>query len=232
MGTHAVRVSAPDTDRRPNSIERAVMPLNLEPIDGQLALAEPESCNEFYHVLPGHPAFPWLWHISLSLTAMSSAISTLLKQPVEDGSYVGLSCLAFDYVIQVPATRTVDFALRQIVPDSMPLVVHWGKDPAKQSGWAAPLQTWLKNIIWPGFVDFIERENPRFKDPNLKRIVEAIRNAYAHGGILEWPNQRPAATWHGATLDKTFHGKNVHEVFGYSDVVALMLLIVNEGLAA
>ena len=86
------------------------------------------------------------------------------------------------------------------------------------------------NIIWPGFIDFIERNNPRFNDPNLKRITEAVRNSYAHGGFIEWPDQRPAATWHGVTLDKTFNGKNVHEVFGYSDVMALMLLIINEGL--
>lgn len=206
------------------------MPLNLKPIAGQLALVKPEFGNEFYHVLPGHPAFPWLWHISLSLAAMSSAISTLRKLTIEDGSYVGLSCLAFDYVLQVPATQSVDFALRQIVPDSIPLVVHWGKNPAKQLGWAGPLQIWLKNIIWPGFIDFIEKNNPRFKDPNLKRIAEKVRHSYAHGGIVEWPDQRPSATWHGVTLDKTFNGKDVHEIFGYSDVVALMLLIVNEGL--
>jgi hypothetical protein len=104
------------------------------------------------------------------------------------------------------------------------------KDPAKQMGWAGPLQTWLKNISWPGFIDFVEKHAPEFKDPNLKRIAEAIRNSYAHGGILEWPNQRPAATWHGVTLDKTFRDINVHDVFGYSDVVALMLLMVNERL--
>src|ERR1700733_7537282 len=108
------------------------MPLNLKPIDGQLALAEPELGNESYLFLPAHPAFPWLWHISLSLTAMSSAISTFLKLTVEDGSYVGLSCLAFDYVLRVPATRSVEYALKQIVPESIPLVVHWGKNPANQ----------------------------------------------------------------------------------------------------
>jgi len=206
------------------------MPLHLKPIDGQLSLVKPEFGNELYHVLPNHPAFPWLWHISLSLTAMSSAICTLKNLPVEDGSYVGLSCLAFDYVLRIPATRSVDYALRQVVPDFIPVVVHWGRNPERFQGWAGPLQTWLQNIIWPGFIDFIERNNPRFNDPNLKRITEAVRNSYAHGGFVEWPDQRPAATWHGVTLDKTFNGKNVHEVFGYSDVMALMLLIINEGL--
>jgi hypothetical protein len=97
------------------------MALNLKPISGQLSLENAELGDEFYHVLPGHPAFPWLWHISLSLTAMSSAICTLKNLPVEDGSYLGLSCLAFDYVIRIPATRSVDYALRQVVPDFIPL---------------------------------------------------------------------------------------------------------------
>ena len=205
------------------------MPLNLKPIEGQLSLLKPEFGNELYHVLPRHPAFPWLWHISLSLTAMSSAICTLKDLPVEDGSYLGLSCLAFDYVVRVPATRSVDYALRQVTPDFIPLVVHWGRNPDRFQSWAGPLQIWLQNIIWPGFLDFIERSNPRFNDPNLKRITEAMRNSYAHGGIIEWPDQRPAATWHGVTLNKRINGRNVHEIFGYSDVIALMLLIINEG---
>lgn len=162
------------------------MPLNLRPIDGQLALVASELGNEFYYVLPRHPAFPWLWHISLSLAAMSSAICTLKKQTVEDGSYVGLSCLAFDYVLRVPATQSLDFALRQIVPESIPLVVHWGKDPGKQLGWAGPLQVWLRNIVWPGFIDFIEKNNPPFQGSESQthcRDGEKFIRTWRHRGM-------------------------------------------------
>lgn len=204
------------------------MPLNLLDVDGQIKQVTLDYGDESYLVYRRHPAFDWLWHVCLSVAAMSSAISILHEKKVNPGDYISFTCIALDYTLRIPASQSVEFAMNESLPEGIPITVHWGKHPEYQDIWAGQLKTWLHNILWPGFVDFVERQNLRFGDQNLKRLTDAMRNAYAHAGVMKWPNQRPASNWHGIYIDKSVHNKNVHEVIGYSDVIAMMLLICDD----
>lgn len=204
------------------------MPLDLREISGAIVRSESSHSEEDYILLPGHPAFEWFWHVYLSVAAMTSAVSQHKQEEVPDGSHIRLSCLALDYTFRIPATQSIGFALSNELPSEIPVTVHWGKKPDQHLSWATPLQTWLKNIIWPGFLTFMEENEGRIRDRNFRDIARAIRNAYAHKKTIDWADQRPAQTWHGLTFNKSLRGKQVHDVIGYSDVMALMLLIANE----
>lgn len=161
---------------------------------------------------------------------MSSAISTIRGTKVNEGDYVGLSCIALNYMLSIPVSQCVECALQNENPAFIEVTVHWGRHPERLAIWANPLRTWLNNIIWPGFIDFFEKHDLKFKNRHLELLVDALRNAYAHAGIMRWPDQRPPISWHGISIDKFAHNRNVHDILGYSDVIALMLLISNETL--
>jgi hypothetical protein len=200
------------------------MPLALSHIPHLIERTEASIGDETYFVYQSHPAFRWLWHISLSVAAMSSAISVKLNARVNEGDYISLSCLAFDYVIRIPASLSIELALEERTPPYIPVTLHWGKRPHYQEGWAKPLQVWLKNIIWPGFIEFVEINGPRFINTDRK-LADAIRNAYAHGGKFTWPEQRRPISFHGLSLDHSLNNKDIHDYFGYSDVIVLMMLL-------
>lgn len=204
------------------------MALHLREINGAIARSGAALGEEDYVLLPGHPAFEWFWHVYLSVAAMTSAVSQDKNRHVPEGSYIGVSCLALDYTFRIPAGQSVGFALGNELPAELPVTIHWGKKPGQHLNWAAPLQTWLKNVIWPGFLTFMEENENRIQDRSFRDIAVAIRNAYAHKKTIEWPDQRPARSWHGLTFDQSLRGRHVHDVIGYSDVMALMLLIANE----
>lgn len=204
------------------------MPLNLTDVDGCIQRITTSKAGEGYQVFPKHPAFPWITHVCLSLSAMSSAISTLRGLTVSEGDYLGLTCIALEYKLRIPLSGCVECALRNENPAFIEIAVHWGRSPEHLEIWALPLKTWLNNIIWPGFIDFVERRDLKLRSSELKRLVDILRNAYAHGGIIQWPDRRPPISWHGISLDSSSHNRNVHEILGYSDVLALMLLISNE----
>lgn len=204
------------------------MPLDLADVNGSIRKVELSYGDENYLIYEQHPAYEWLWHVSLSVAAMSSAISTVRATQVNDGDYIALTCIALDYTLRIPASQAVEIALQNSMPSHIPVTVHWGKRPRNQETWAEPLQKWLKNVIWPGFVDFVERHRGRLSHRGLCSVIDAVRNAYAHGGILKWSDQKPAANWHGICFDKRIHGKSIHDVVGYSDVLAMMLLIAND----
>lgn len=207
------------------------MPLNLTDVEGHIQRMPALSSEERYRILPKHPAFQWLNHICLSLSAMTSAISTIRGLPVGDGDYLGLSCIALDYVLSIPVSGCVKCALENDEPGYIEVTAHEGKRPERFDIWAAPLRAWLQNIMWPGFIHFFETNDLEFPCRDLKLIVDALRNAYAHGGVMSWPDQRPAVNWHGISLDRSVHKKKAETALGYSDVLALMLLISNEILA-
>lgn len=204
------------------------MPLNMTDIEGHIRQVPTNQDEERYQIFPKHPTFPWLNHICLSLSAMTSAISAIRGLKVGQGDYVGLSCLALDYVLSIPVSGCVQCALQNQDPASIEVVARQGKDPQRLAIWAAPLKAWLHNIIWPGFIDFFEKHDLKLQNRDLQLIVSALRNAYAHGGVLEWPARRPRACWHGISLDKSVHNREVHDILGYSDILALMLLISND----
>lgn len=162
---------------------------------------------------------------------MTSAITAIRGLKVGQGDYVGLTCIALDYVLSIPVSGCVACALRNETPNFIEIVSCQGRRPDRLQVWAAPLRAWMHNIIWPGFIHFFETNDLRFSCRDLKLIVDELCNAYAHGRALSWPDQRPRANWHGISLDKSVRNKRVEEVLGYSDVLALMLLINNENLA-
>ena len=204
------------------------MPLALTDIDGQIQRISTSQEEERYRVLPNHPAFSWLNHICLSLSAMASAITAIRGLKVGQGDHVGLTCIALDYVLSIPVSGCVDCALRNETPDFIEIVSRRGRRPERLDVWTAPLRAWMHNIIWPGFIHFVETNELKFSSRDLKLIVDELRNAYAHGRALSWPDQRPPANWHGISLDKSVRNRRVEDVLGYSDVIALMLLINNE----
>ena len=204
------------------------MPLDLTDIDGQIQRITTAHDEERYRVLPNHAGYSWLNHMCLSLSAMTSAITAIRGLNVGQGDYIGLTCIALDYVLSIPVSGCVACALRNETPGFIEIVSRQGRRPESLEILAAPLRAWMHNIIWPGFIHFFETNELHFRSPDLKLIVNELRNAYAHGGTLRWPDQRPPANWHGISLNKSVRNKRVEDVLGYSDVLALMLLVSNE----
>lgn len=205
------------------SIEKWGLHLALK--DGLLTTVEQAFGDEHYVVHRANPVFDFLWHTTLSVSAMSLAISTFHKLQVGKGDYIGLSGVGFDYIVRVPAEGAVHDVMYGAKTPGMVITLHWGRDQTAQSTWPQDLKLWMEMILWPGFVHLFEMHQSAIMKSRDQagRMAKLLRDAYAHGGIITNSKSRETAAWQGVTITPADHGRPVSEFVGGSDLIVLAL---------
>lgn len=207
------------------SENRLALPLR----DGSLTSMEQPYGDEHYVLHRANPAFDFFWHSTLSITAMSMAISSLSGYTVKKGDYIGLSCLGFDYTMRIPSHGAVENVLNGSKIAGFHLTIHWGRDPSAQKDWPAELKRWMDMTLWPGFVHLYEQHQASI----LKRCGEAgklarlLRDAYAHGGKVTNKKSNIEASWNGVNITRADDGRSISEFVGGADLALLALKIAS-----
>lgn len=201
------------------------MPLNLEQKAGELTRAYHMVGMESYEIYPAHPAYQFIWHVSLSINAMTSAICAIENQPMPEG-YLSLACKAHDITVHLPANGMVKHVKEQPLGDPpwIQVSLAWRNEPGKNDGWALGIRRWMWLVVAAGFVEFFEQHRQRARRHNHKvaQMSMVIRDSCAHG--LKIASRKSG----GAELDDLMiiredHGKPLSDFLGLGDFFVLAL---------
>lgn len=206
------------------------MPLNLEQRANMLT-CEDLVCTESYKVYPTHPAYQFIWHVGLSINAMTTAICAIEKQPIPEDGHLGLACKARDIIVQLPAHSMVRRAKEQSAGDSPWIEVSlvWRKEPGKNDGWAKEIRAWMWLTVAAGFVHFFEEHKTEAYKRNHKvaKMAKVIRDSCAHG-LKVTCSKSGGAELNGLKLTSEDHGKPLSDYFGLGDFFVLALRMISE----
>ncbi|BDU22046.1 hypothetical protein [Dyella sp. GSA-30] len=199
--------------------------LNLPLRPGLLTSIDQDFGDEHYVVHRENPAFDFFWHMALSVSAMTIAISSINKLTVSKGDYIGLSGVGFDYTVRIPAHGSVEDVLSGQKILGMVITLHFGKDQSAQAGWPEELKRWMEMVLWPGFVHLFETHETSIskRGGDAGRLARILRDAYAHGGKIANKKSGLESSWHGVSITKANNGDPVSEFVGGSDLIVLAL---------
>ena len=202
------------------------MPLNLESAIGKIDRPLHMAGAEFYQIYPDHPAYRYLWHVCLSVNAMTIAVCTLKQLPVPADGYLGLSGKGFDYVVRVPGYSCVNMALELKEPDCIPITIDWQRKPDAHMTWAPQLRSWMESVVWPGFVDLYEHNQKAIhrSNPHLAAMAKLFRDSCAHGGRI-MRNKGPSTpiAWDGLAIGREDHGRPLSDFAALGDFLILAI---------
>jgi hypothetical protein len=208
--------------------------LQLPLREGVLTTIDQSFGDEHYVVHRESPTFNFFWHMTLSISAMTLAIASINKMPIAKGDYIGLSGVGFDYVVRVPAQGAIDEVMHGYRTKGMVITLHWGRDANAQSIWPDDLRRWMDMILWPGFVHLYEEHEKAIMKSRDEagRLARLLRDAYAHGGVINNSISRIEASWQGVTIKREDHGRPVSDFVGGSDLIVLALKLSSLVLAS
>lgn len=207
------------------------MLLNLLQKEGELTREYSMVGMESYEVYPGHPAYSFIWHICLSIDAMTIAVCVNGDMPIPKDGYLSLACRAHDLTVRLPAYGMVERAKKQ--PGGEPPWIQvsfvWRKEPGKNDGWATDIRRWMWLTVAAGFVELFERHRARAgrHHNDLAQLGRVIRDSCAHG--LNICSRKSG----GVRLDnieilRDDHGKPLSNFFGLGDFFVLALRMFSE----
>ena len=207
------------------------MPLDLELRAGELTREYSMVGMESYEVRPDHPAYPFIWHICLSIDAMTVAVCAIGDMPIPTEGYLSLACRAHDLTVRLPAYGMVKRAKEQ--PDGDAPWIHvsfvWRKEPGKNDGWAADIRRWMWLTVAAGFVELFEQHRGRAgrRNRDLAKLGMVVRDACAHGLHVS-SKKSGGVRFDGIEILRTDHGKPLSDFFGLGDFFVLALRMFND----
>lgn len=204
------------------------MPLDLLEGIGVITRSKDPLGDEDYLIFPSHPAYLFLWHICLSVSAMSMALTQFDdgKRAVNPGDHVRIGGVALDYTLRIPAEGSVRMAITEQYPPFVPLTVHYGKHYGSQEIWAKPLKRWIEQIVWPGFVNLFEHKRILIErgDTQVVALARVVRHSCAHGGMVAMDScKSPEVGWKTLRFTKEMSGDPLFDIMGVADFVLLAL---------
>lgn len=204
------------------------MTLDLLEEVGVIMRGEDSLGDEDYFIFPGHPAYSFLWHICLSVSAMSMALAWLDedKREVNPGDHIRIGGVALDYALRIPAEGSVRMAISEQYPPFVPLTVHHGRHHGTQEIWAEPLKRWLEQIVWPGFVNLFEHRKALIEggDTQIVALARVVRHSCAHGGMVAMDSCKSSeVSWKTLRFTKEMNGDPLFPIMGVADFVLLAL---------
>ena len=202
------------------------MTLNLRSARNVIERAAHGVGEEYYEVYPAHPAFQYLLHACLSVTAMTMAVCMCKGINVPEDGYLGLSGKGFDYTIKLPGHNLVDITLQEIEPPFIPITIEWRRKPDAHAIWALGIRRWMDQIVWPGFVELYEHNQQRIHrgTPAVADMAKLIRDSCAHGGrIANRSFQRAAVELNGLTIKPDDRNKPLSDFVMLGDLFILAM---------
>jgi hypothetical protein len=207
------------------------MPLDLEAKVGELAREYSMVGMESYEVYSRHPAYPFIWHMCLSIDAMTIAVCAIDNQPIPKDGYLSLACKAHDLTVHLPAYGMVKHVKEQPGGDPpwVQVSLVWRKEPRKNEGWATGIRRWMWLTVAAGFVEFFEQNQAKARRLNHEtaQMAMVIRDSCAHG--LRVSSKKSG----GAELDelkitRSDQGKPLSDFIGLGDFFVLALRMFNQ----
>lgn len=206
------------------------MPLNLEQKAGELTREYSMVGTESYEVYPSHPAYQFIWHMGLSINAMTIAVCALEDQPIPTDGYLSLACKAHELTVHLPAFGMVKHVKEQPAGVSPWIQVSlvWRKEVGKNDGWAIGIRRWMWLTVAAAFVEFFEQHRSRASRHN-KEVVQmamVIRDSCAHGLKIA-SKKSGGAELDGLKITRKDDGKPLSDFVGLGDFFVLALMMFN-----
>jgi hypothetical protein len=207
------------------------MYLNLKPKNSELMREDFATDIESYKVYSAHPAYQFIWHVGLSINAMTAAIMAVELKPIPTDGFLSLTCKAHDITVRLPAHSMVKDVRRQPVEDRPWIEVSFvsPREAEKNSEWAVGIREWMWLVVAAGFMQCIEEHRRRAHRHNAEvaKMAEVIRDACAHGLKIA-TKKSGGANLANLSITREDDGKPLSDFVGPGDFFVFALRMFSE----